>query len=152
MTRARSMETSFFMSNSSFIIVLLQKTKVFPTRTCPHCSIKCPRMQEETWDYSFFGILHQPRARFLSFNGKINQMLWAKSESRMIHICKSTPCRKLEFGGFVEWDTFRMFVGNGFIRSERWVNIPGSLDGNGFLFSTFFHSTYHPQIVTGRNG
>ena len=34
-------------------------------------------------------------------------------------------------------------VGNGFIRSERSVNIRDSLVGNGFLFfSTFFHSTY----------
>ena len=38
-----------------------------------------------------------------------------------------------------------MFVGNGFIRSERWVNIRGLLDGNGSPFSTFFHPTCTPS-------
>ena len=35
-------------------------------------------------------------------------------------------------------------VGNGFRPSETSVNIHGSLDGNGFLFSTFFHSMCTP--------
>ena len=34
------------------------------------------------------------------------------------------------------------------MRSERWVNIHGPLDGNGFIFSTFFHSTCPDQNVT----
>ena len=37
-----------------------------------------------------------------------------------------------------------VFVGNGFIRSETSVNINGSLDGNGVLFSTFFPFNVHP--------
>ena len=41
-----------------------------------------------------------------------------------------------------------VFVGNAFIRSEMSVNIHGPLDGNGFLFLTFFHSTYPNKNVT----
>ena len=44
---------------------------------------------------------------------------------------------KLEFGGTLNRALSSVCVGNGFIRSERWVNIRVSLDGNGFLFSTF---------------
>ena len=39
---------------------------------------------------------------------------------------------------------FNVFVGNGFIRSGTSITIRGSLDGKGFLFSTFFHPTYTP--------
>ena len=52
---------------------------------------------------------------------------------------------KWKFGEFIEWDMLFVCVGNGFIRSETSVNIHGSLDGNGVLFSTFFHPTCTPS-------
>ena len=43
-----------------------------------------------------------------------------------------------------------MCVGNGFIRSERWMNIRGSLDGNGFLFQPFsIQCAPHKTLPTG---
>ena len=58
----------------------------------------------------------------------------------MVELCVSIGLNR-EQGN---WNFARCFVGNGFIRSERSVNIRGALDDNGFPFSTFFHSMCTP--------
>ena len=47
--------------------------------------------------------------------------------------------------GSLDGMSSNVFVGNGFIRSETSVTTHGLLDGKGFQFSTFFHSTCTPE-------
>ena len=59
---------------------------------------------------------------------------------------------KLEAGEMLNGMPSNVCVGNGFIRSERWVNIRVSLDGNRFLFY-HFPSNVHPiKTLLRRNG
>ena len=57
---------------------------------------------------------------------------------------------KLEFDGMLNGKMLVLLVGNGFIRSERCVNIRGSMDGNGFLFQHFSIERASHENVTGR--
>ena len=54
--------------------------------------------------------------------------------------------------GILNQENVVFCVGNGFIRSERWMNTRGSLNGNGSLFQHFSIQRASHKNVTGRNG
>ena len=58
----------------------------------------------------------------------------------------------MEIAGLLNGAPFGVFVGNGFIRSERLVDRRGSLNGIlGDTFLTFYHSTRQFGNNNGRN-
>ena len=59
---------------------------------------------------------------------------------------------KQEFGEMLNGMPSGVFVGNGFIRSERWMNTRGSLNGNGSLFQHFSIQRASHKNVARRNG
>ena len=71
-------------------------------------------------------------------NEQAHSLRWGNSPNSNLQVCLLLPISLI---GICQY----MFVGNGFIRSERSVNIRGALDGNGSPFSAFFHPTCIPQ-------